>query len=110
MRRARTETWHRPSYVDFGARRASAIARHHVTIGVMGPQQFRAVIVAGPGGRAVIAVPFDPDETWGAKADHPVGGTIDGRQVRGQAFAGRQRMGADRDSDVAARHGRRDRR
>jgi hypothetical protein len=50
----------------------------------MGPQRFRAVIAAGPGGRAVIAVPFDPDETWGAKADHPVGGTIDGRQVRGR--------------------------
>ena len=50
----------------------------------MGPQRFRAVIAAGSGGRAVIAVPFDPDETWGAKADHPVGGTIDGRQVRGR--------------------------
>jgi hypothetical protein len=24
-----------------------------------------------------MAVPFDPDETWGAKAFHPVGGTID---------------------------------
>jgi len=43
----------------------------------MGPQRFRAVIAADPGGRAVIAVPFDPDETWGAKANHPVGGTID---------------------------------
>ncbi len=50
----------------------------------MGPQQFRTVIVAGPEGRAVVAVPFDPDETWGAKASHPVGGTIDGRQVRGR--------------------------
>jgi hypothetical protein len=50
----------------------------------MASQRFRAVIAAGPGGRAIIAVPFDPDETWGAKADHPVGGTIDGRQVRGR--------------------------
>jgi|ERR1700736_230531 hypothetical protein len=50
----------------------------------MGPQRFRAVIAAGPGGRAVIAVPFDPDETWGVKADHPVGGTIGGRMVRGR--------------------------
>src|ERR1700732_3882486 len=58
--------------------------RRHATIRVMGPQRFRAVIAADPGGRAVIAVPFDPDETWGAKADHPVGGTIDGRQVRGR--------------------------
>jgi hypothetical protein len=31
----------------------------------------------------VIAVPFDPDEVWGAKAEHPVGGTIDGSQVGG---------------------------
>jgi DNA-binding CsgD family transcriptional regulator len=26
--------------------------------------------------RAVIAMPFDPDEAWGAKADHPVSGTM----------------------------------
>ena len=54
----------------------------------MGPQRFRAIIAAGPAGRAVIAVPFDPDETWSAKADHPVGGTIDGRQVRGRLSPG----------------------
>jgi hypothetical protein len=46
-------------------------------------QRFRAVITADPRGRAVIEVPFNPDETWGAKAEHPVGGTIDGRRVRG---------------------------
>ncbi len=56
----------------------------HVTITVVSPQQFRAVVAAGPRNSAVIAVPFDPDETWGAKADHPVGGTIEGRQVRGR--------------------------
>ena len=27
-------------------------------------------------------MPFNPDATWGAKAEHPVGGTIDGRRVR----------------------------
>jgi hypothetical protein len=48
------------------------------------PQQFRAVVTAGPGKHAVIAVPFDPDEEWGAKADHPVGGTIEGKRVRGR--------------------------
>ncbi|RZU16237.1 uncharacterized protein DUF1905 [Kribbella rubisoli] len=47
-------------------------------------QDFHAVVAAGPGDRAIIVVPFDPDETWGAKADHPVGGTIDGRRVRGR--------------------------
>jgi hypothetical protein len=46
-------------------------------------QRFRAQAAAGPRGGAVIAVPFDPDEAWGARAGHPVGGTIDGRQVRG---------------------------
>ncbi len=28
-------------------------------------------------------VPFDPDTVWGAKTEHPVGGTVDGRRVRG---------------------------
>jgi Bacteriocin-protection, YdeI or OmpD-Associated/Domain of unknown function (DUF1905) len=50
----------------------------------MGPQRFRAVITADPGGRAFVMVPFDPDETWGAKANHPVGGTIDGWRFRGR--------------------------
>src|SRR5208283_428890 len=40
--------------------------------GVMGSQRFRAVIM----------VPFDPDEAWGAKADHPVSGTIGGCRIR----------------------------
>jgi Bacteriocin-protection, YdeI or OmpD-Associated/Domain of unknown function (DUF1905) len=51
-------------------------------------QQFRAVVTAGPAGRAVIAVPFDPDETWGAKAEHPVGGRIDGRRIRARLLPG----------------------
>jgi hypothetical protein len=46
-------------------------------------QRFGARVSAGPRGRAVIAVPFDPDEVWGAKAEHPVGGTVAGRRVRG---------------------------
>ena len=46
--------------------------------GVMGSQRLRAVIAAGPRNSAVIMVPFDPDEAWGAKADHPVSGTIGG--------------------------------
>jgi hypothetical protein len=55
---------------------------------VMRLQRFRAVVAAGPGGRAVIAVPFDPDETWGVKTEHPVGGTIDGRRFRGRLLRG----------------------
>ncbi len=54
----------------------------------MRTQRFRALIAAGPRGRAIIAVPFDPDEVWGAKAEHPVGGTIDGRRVRGTISPG----------------------
>jgi hypothetical protein len=46
-------------------------------------RRFRAHAAAGPRGGAVIAIPFDPDEAWGARAEHPVGGTIDGKQVRG---------------------------
>jgi hypothetical protein len=55
---------------------------------VIGSQRFGAVIAADPEGRAVLAVPFDPDEIWGAKADHPVGGTIDPRHVRGRLQPG----------------------
>lgn len=46
-------------------------------------QRFTARVDAGPRGRGVIAVPFDPDEEWGARSQHPVSGTIDGLKVRG---------------------------
>jgi hypothetical protein len=46
-------------------------------------QRFGAHAAAGPRGSAIIAVPFDPDRLWGAKAEHRVGGMINGRQVRG---------------------------
>ena len=53
-------------------------------------QRFGAHVAAGPRDSAVIAIPFDPDRVWGAKAAHPVGGTINGRKVRGRiAPAGR---------------------
>ena len=51
-------------------------------------QRFGTHVATGPRGRAVIAVPFDPDEAWGAKSGHPVGGTINGRQVRGTITPG----------------------
>ena len=54
----------------------------------MPAQCFGAHVSVGPRGRGIIAVPFDPDEAWGAKAEHPVGGTIDGRQVRGTITRG----------------------
>ena len=54
----------------------------------MRAQRFHALVVSGPRGRAVIAVPFDPAQVWGAKAEHLVGGTIDGRRVRGTISRG----------------------
>jgi hypothetical protein len=48
----------------------------------MRTQRFGAVVAVSPGGGAVIVVPFDPDEVWGAKAEHPVNGTVSGCRVR----------------------------
>jgi Bacteriocin-protection, YdeI or OmpD-Associated/Domain of unknown function (DUF1905) len=45
-------------------------------------QRFEVRIAAGPRGHAVIVVPFDPDEQWGAKAVHHVSGTVSGCRVR----------------------------
>jgi hypothetical protein len=45
-------------------------------------KRFGARIAADPRGHAVIAVPFDPDEAWGAKARHHVNGTVNGCRVR----------------------------
>lgn len=54
-------------------------------------QRFGSNVTSDSSGRAVIAVPFDPDQTWGGKAFHPVGGTIQpvagascGRRLRGR--------------------------
>jgi hypothetical protein len=52
----------------------------------MSSQRFRAFIAAGPGDSAVITMPFDVDEAWGAKANHPVGGTIDGCRIRSRLW------------------------
>jgi hypothetical protein len=48
----------------------------------MTTQRCTALVSAGPGGRAIIVVPFDPDEAWGTKAEHHVNGTVAGRRVR----------------------------
>jgi len=48
----------------------------------MRTQRCSALVTAGTGGRAVVVVPFDPDEAWGAKAAHHVNGTVNGSRVR----------------------------
>jgi hypothetical protein len=45
-------------------------------------QRFSVRIATDPRGHAVIAVPFDPDEAWGAKAVHHVHGTVNDCRVR----------------------------
>ncbi len=50
-------------------------------------QRFTATVVAAPRGGVVIPVPFDPDTVWGPKNRHLVGGTVDGRKVRGSVDA-----------------------
>jgi hypothetical protein len=45
-------------------------------------KRFDARIAAGPGGHALILVPFDPDAEWGVKAVHHVNGTVNGCRVR----------------------------
>jgi hypothetical protein len=54
-------------------------------------QRFSARVTSDSRDRAVIAIPFDPDKAWGAKANHPVAGTIRpatgtarGRRLRGR--------------------------
>ncbi|HUB37313.1 MAG TPA: YdeI/OmpD-associated family protein [Streptosporangiaceae bacterium] len=45
-------------------------------------QRFSVRVATDPRGHAVIAVPFDPDEAWGAKAVHHVNGAVNGCRVR----------------------------
>jgi len=45
-------------------------------------ERFRVHVTADSRGHAVITVPFDPDEAWGAKAVHHVNGTVNGCRVR----------------------------
>src|SRR5438105_13156410 len=45
-------------------------------------QQFKATLVKSGTG-AHVAIPFDPDEVWGAKEQHYVAGSIAGHRFRG---------------------------
>ena len=48
-------------------------------------KRFRTAIGQDAKKRAIVPLPFDPDEVWGAKPRHPVGGTLAGQKVRGVA-------------------------
>jgi hypothetical protein len=50
-------------------------------------KRFTATVTAAPRGTVLIPVPFDPDAVWGKKNRHLVGGTVDGRRVRGSVDA-----------------------
>ena len=71
-------------------------------------QRFRAQVSDDSRGRAVIVVPFDPDEAWGVKAVHHVNGTVNGCGVRvtiapgdgGWAFTLNPRLGLAVGSDA----------
>ena len=49
----------------------------------MQAQRFSATVTDGGRGRILIPVPFDPDETWGVKPRHHVGGSVGVARVRG---------------------------
>lgn len=46
-------------------------------------KSFTASVTIGPRNRRLIAVPFDPNAIWGAKAEHRVSGTIGDGNWRG---------------------------
>src|SRR5688572_15865108 len=45
-------------------------------------QAFRTVVVLDRRRRVLVPLPFDPDEVWGVKIQHPVHGTVNGMGVR----------------------------
>jgi Domain of unknown function (DUF1905) len=51
--------------------------------GFVEPQRFTVTVADRGRGRLLIVVPFDPDQTWGKKAQHHITGTVNGIGVRG---------------------------
>jgi len=50
---------------------------------VAGARTYSTSFVVDSKGRVHVPVPFDPDEAWGAKKEHRIGGTVAGMAVRG---------------------------
>jgi hypothetical protein len=55
---------------------------------VEGERRFEAVVEEAPRGAVRVALPFDPDEVWGAKPRHHVQGTMNGKKYRADAKGG----------------------
>lgn len=53
---------------------------------MMKAQRFKS-IVAKAGARALVPLPFNPDEVWGTKPRHYVTGSVNGHTVRGLLFS-----------------------
>jgi hypothetical protein len=49
--------------------------------------RFTTTVVAARRGSVLIPVPFDPNDVWGPKTRHLVGGTVDGVRIRGSVDA-----------------------
>lgn len=49
----------------------------------MTSEEFFAEVIDGGRGRVLVPIPFDPSSVWDKKAQHHVGGTINGMSVRG---------------------------
>lgn len=45
-------------------------------------KRFKAVVTTDARRRVLVPMPFDPDESWGAKSEHHVAGTVNGMGVR----------------------------
>lgn len=53
-----------------------------------GVRTYSAILEQLPNGGARVPVPFDPNDAWGSKREHHIGGTIAGRPVRGSIVPG----------------------
>jgi len=49
----------------------------------MKPRRFKGSITKS-GNRAIIAIPFDPDDAWGPNEQHHINGSVNGCDVRGR--------------------------
>ena len=56
------------------------------------PETFTATAEDAGRGRVRLKLPFDPNERWGEKPRHPVGGTVGGAKIRGTVEGGSREL------------------